>query len=882
MNKKQLTVILLSAALLASCTNPGEKSSIAPDSTPGSSLIPTPSSSKPVSTYQIVDRTGDGVSITLSKTEAAKGETITVTVAVAEGFILDSLLVNGEACTKVNETTYTFLMPDTSAVITSKLTVTGEAVVTGDLAARLEKQSDGTFKGTLTANVNAKIAVKVGSVTYGYGAVNFDRSFGDIGDASASGFRVSGNAIYEITFDVSLGQSPIVVKRIGFVHAPKSADDLASAFNGDYSGRNVNDGGAYNINNLKKATYRNTRTAIQYEWNRYAGDVSYASAKNILTDETDFVYKKLSGTHYKVVDTYVESGRDNSGVYWDDTMREDTTAYSADYAVVENVENKNYQIDAFSAKRDIITPSHNMHSVDRDMHYGYRTGFAVEDDVKAVSRVFNGVENEDGTYTTTVASWKNFQDSNATRTRSSYQISVTFNADSTIKSGSYIEYFFNESNWKFNDNDVDNGGSAIGNKSGTLITKAEFSYEYGDSYSAAPSFDETPYFISSITSAEVTSKGLEANHIQQNEIVDDWRDPQRDSIENDSYGYSSIVNISYAPATALNRWQYGVSASSDERVVGPRVNGSYGWQALRIGTSTLTIDGHTPGTPSVQVEVSVENGIQPKNYYFMDALGHENDFVDATHVQVRAGSTAAVRLVIQPVDANYNPTITTSNPNLKVTLDEDYDTSKSAYYTGKILHIDATAMNNTAKEEVTLFISDDFDPSYRVGGSSFVLDELKVVVNPKPASGLWPTSLAGTTWSSSRALTEEADSLYEDATIAFTDEDITISQATYKKAILNVTSGKEKISDYEMGYVYDPLACTLSFKGTLRSGWFAANIATRVDATAGTFGFAFTYEVMGGWDEDLAQHDVIGMVCSPEDEETYGYETGYVTFTKNA
>lgn len=886
MNKKQFVALLVSMALLAGCNNEGNPTSSAPNGSGdiASSILPdssnggTPSTSKPVTTYSIVDRTGDGVTLTLSKTEAPKGETITITVSVAEGFVLTGIYANDTACTKVNDTTYTFVMPDQSVVLTSKLTVTGEAIVTGDVAARLDKQADGTFKGTITANVSSKIAVKVGNTTFGYAAIDLDSSFGDIGDASSDSFRISGNGVYEIRFDASKGTKPITIVRKGFVHAPQSADDLATAFCGDYAGRNVNDGGTYNAPNIKKATYRNTRSAVSYEWNLYANNISIATATNILTEETTTVYKKLTANNYRVVDTYIETGKDSLGIYWDDTKRNDGIAYSADYEVVANPTDSHYQMAADYAARDLATPSHEMHSVDRDMHYGYRTGFTVEDEVKAVGRVFTGTANADGTYTTTVKSWKNYQDSNSKRSRSSYEISVTFNADSTVKSGSYKEYAFDDTNWNYNDNDADNGGSAIAGKNGTTIQISSYSYEYGAVTENAPAFDETPYFITNITAADVTSKDLEANHIQQNDIVEDWRTPQRESIESDSYGYSSLLHMTFEPSTALNRWQYGVVASSDMRVVGTPVNGTYGFQALRTGTSTLTINGHVPGSASKTVDVTVVNGVQPKNYYFMAAAGYDEDFVDASHVQVRAGSTTAVRLVISPVNANYNPTITVSNPNVTVTLDNDYDTSRDAYYTAKILRIDATAMTNTSNETVKLYVSDNWDPTYRTE-ANFKVD-LDIVVTAKPAAGLWPSTLAGTTWTSNRDLTSEK-TFYEDATIQFTDETVTIDSKSYSKAILNVTSGSKAISNYIMGYTYDANTPSLKFVGTKNSGWDYVYTPSVINAQDGTFGFALTYEIFDWSAYDSDYVDVIGQYVSPADEDEYG-ETSYVTFTKNA
>jgi len=75
-----------------------------------------------VNTYSVTVNPVANGSVSVSPNNAAKGEKVTITVKPSEGYVLDTLTVkdaNGNVLTltKVNDTTYTFLMPNTRVTV---------------------------------------------------------------------------------------------------------------------------------------------------------------------------------------------------------------------------------------------------------------------------------------------------------------------------------------------------------------------------------------------------------------------------------------------------------------------------------------------------------------------------------------------------------------------------------------------------------------------------------------------------------------------------------------------------------------------------------------------------------------------------------------------
>ena len=83
-------------------------------------------------------------SVSVSPRNAVKGEKVTITIKAKDGYVLDTLTVkdaNGKeiTLTKVNDTTYTFLMPDCAVTVDASFKLAGESISFSDVA------SDYTF-----------------------------------------------------------------------------------------------------------------------------------------------------------------------------------------------------------------------------------------------------------------------------------------------------------------------------------------------------------------------------------------------------------------------------------------------------------------------------------------------------------------------------------------------------------------------------------------------------------------------------------------------------------------------------------------------------------------------------------------------------------------
>ena len=92
--------------------------------------------------YSITVNTAENGTVTADKDEAAEGETVTLTVTPSAEYKLQTLTVAGAEVTKVDDTTYTFVMPASDVTVSAvfaqakKLTIkiNGEGTVTADMA----------------------------------------------------------------------------------------------------------------------------------------------------------------------------------------------------------------------------------------------------------------------------------------------------------------------------------------------------------------------------------------------------------------------------------------------------------------------------------------------------------------------------------------------------------------------------------------------------------------------------------------------------------------------------------------------------------------------------------------------------------------------------
>ncbi len=893
---KKTLLILSSALLLAGCNAAGgdtgsgsdeTKTSITPSSSEdgaSSSKGDSSSSETKVTKYAIVDRTGEGISITLSATSAPKGETITITVALEENYVLNALYANGKECTKVNDTTYTFLMSDNAVAITASLSLIGDVVTSGDVAVALSKQSDGTYKGSFTANSDTVFLIVAGNVEYGYSSVNFDKSYAYIfgvyktGSQATTKISVGGNAIYELTFDPA-SEKPIAIYRTGILKALESETEVSQYFCGWFAGREVLDGGAYNVRDINHVTYSSSRSKVNYSWDLYQ-DGSFATAEDKLTGKKSYVYKSIKDGIYTVVDTYIESWTDASG-YVDRTKTQDSVAYSGKYAIVNEVDNSHYQKTAFMASADMAMPSHELHSINAEIQYGYYIGYTVEDELKACDRKFTGTKNADNSFTTTIHSWKNYEDSDAVQTRYEYDITININADGTLNSVSYLENYYTKENWTFNNSDTTNGGSAIAGKDPEIKNSSSVSYGYGAAKASNIDFDTTPYFISSIDKVTIKSnsdKTKEEGHVKFKEVLDeDRRDPYTPTVEEDSAsGYTSTISLEYTPSTALDAWEYGIVSADDDTIIGKSEFRPREWIGYGTGTTEVTIGNHASNDVTKKASVTVDDAPAPNGYYVW-AYGNEtdSDVPSSSKVSIKAGRIMNVYLWASPADCIAKPVIACSNENIKVTVgDSTVKPTKSAIatYQAYIMTIDATKLTTDAALTETITVTDSRDASVK----STITLEVKA-----GAASLLPSSIEGTTWTAHDYNSDEGvtatdprymEGSFVPATLTFTSEyGKEINNKTYKKGKVTLTGTS---TDYDFYYNYsvgDSGGMVLS----IVSDAYSIDIGVDLLEDYGLIGIYVFGSSWSGADESESNY-IIG---SPEEDD---YAVEYQWFALNA
>lgn len=842
----------------------GSSSSDVSSSEDASSESSSESSSVEPTTYKIVDRaSGNGIKLTFDKERAAKGETVTITVAIEEGYTLLAIYANKIACTKVNDTTYTFVMGDATVAITCELSVNGDVTTKGDVAVPLTKQEDGTYKGTFTAesSVSFTLSVNGASSEYGFMAVDLNSSYADIDQPSSgkgiSPIIVSGNAIYEITFDASK-EKPIVIYRTGILHAPSSVSEIDDFFCGSHAGRNVLDRGAYNVRNLNHVDYTSSRAGINYSWDLYENS-SFATVTDKLTDEVSHVYKSVSGDVYTVVDEYAETVEDSDGLL-DRTKEEDTVKFSGKYSIVDEVSNDCYEKTLTKAKADIATPSHELHSINSEIQFGYFIGFSIEDELKACDRVIKGIKNDDGTFTTTIKSWKNYRDDSAVDERYQYETTIEINADGTISSVSYYEAYYTKENWSFDNNDTDNGGSAITGKSPTVKQKSSVKYTYGAAKTGTPDFDVSPYFITSIDSVTVNSKADKTKaegHVRYKEVIDEChRYPHTVTVDEDSAaGYTSLLKLSYSPSTALDAWEYGIVSSDDTGIIGPSAIIPSQWIGLGAGSSEVTIGNHSTNAVTAKKTIYVDDAPLP-TWYCVHTYGNETstDVPSASSVSIQAGRRMKVYLF-----ATWNtvgsPIVSCSDDRVKLELSGSVKPTSDVIstYPAWILTIDASEISTETKLSFTITVDDERRGS-AADTNGFAASTIALEVRPGTKS-LLPSSIEGTTWTAHDYSGEvtSSDPRYMSgdfvpATLSFTGESAgEYNGLAYKKGALTATySGSVKTHDFYYYYgVGDNGSMVLFLRHTDDDIFFSIGGTTLEEygligawATSGTWGGA--------------------------------------------
>ena len=514
--------------------------------------------------YVIIARNYVGCTITTDKSKAKAGETVNVTVNLESGYTLKKILLNNDSSklTKTSNTTYSFIMPNESAVLTAEISIEGDVIIQGSLAFALTLDETGVYSAKgVVVNDTAHLTYVVHNQSLTVKAIDNTKCFADINLNSGNKvgeFSLAGNAKYDFFYDPNNGETPCYIVRTEVLNAPTSVNSFQSLFSGS-----VRSEPTTYPKNVNKVTYTNSETGDNYVWENYENG-SLAKSE-IESRKTSYVYKSLAENNgkkvYTVVDDYIEGKGGND----DATRKDDTTAFSGRYDVVADYTEgyKKYQYlendsdPHLNANFDAHHYSHDINSLDFDIHYGYRTGFDTTYNATLIDYKINinSTTHEDNTFTTTILSYKTIDNTKDPQSGSSekyhveYKIEFKFTKAGAPLAGSYKETYYSNNAYDVDNKQFMPGGEELGK----VTKEMKFTYSYGDAKAGEINFDTTPYFTTRLDDLKVNNPTAgEDNVVQQNDIVNNY------------------VSFNVYPSTALDAWQYGIESSTNTSVVGPK------------------------------------------------------------------------------------------------------------------------------------------------------------------------------------------------------------------------------------------------------------------------------------------------------------------------
>lgn len=727
-------VLLASLAACDGATNTHSSSSSSSNGNNDNPSIVTPVEEE----YVIIARNYVGLTITPSKSKAKAGETITVTVDLEDGYILKKLLLNNstDKLTKTSNTTYSFTMPNESAVITAELSISGDVVIQGTLAFALSlDESTGIYSArNVTINDTAYLTYVVQGKSLTVTQIDNTKCFADISLRSSStvgAFAVAGNAKYDFFYDPNNGENPCYIVRTEVLSAPDTAKSFQSLLSGS-----VRSEATTFPQSVNKVTYSNTQTGDNYVWENYENG---SLATSVITDsannqKTSYVYKSIDNVTdsskgvYTIVDNYIEGMNGTN----DQTKRDDSKAFSGRYDIVANYVDgyKSYQYleqDATpneNAYFDAHHYSHDINSLDFDIHRGYRTGFDTTYDKTLIDYnvTVSSVTNADGTFTTKVDSFKTIDESKDTQSGGTdkyhyeYDIEFTFTKAGAPLSGTYKQTYYSKESYDVDNKKFFTGGEQLGK----IEKQVNFTYSYGEPKKGAIDFDTAPYFLTRLDDLSVNNPttGQTGNFVQQNDTVNNY------------------LKLKPYPETALDGWQYGIESSSNTSVVGSRsLLEPLTFIAYKAGQTTLTISNHTLNSGIRQtLELNVVSTYKVDGMFLQAYNAYYDEEITASSAYVRAGYQKTAHIYATSRNTGKSAsrfavdiTATSSNPELlAVHVNNENQTITFDARNAKVTE------NTTVKVTCTTDIN---EPGYN--GETFTVTILPYTKPTKSLLGTW-------------------------------------------------------------------------------------------------------------------------------------------------
>lgn len=606
MKKRGLMIAVLSAGLvLTGCNGGGNK--------------PTPPTPVVEDEYKVaVESCPTGITYTLSAEKAKEGDDITFHIdSVASGIEITSvrLYYVGELTPEADGVTYKFKMPAFDAIISIAYKVTGDVIANGDVSFIFNETSagSGVFEAknvevpSSIINAYAGFDVTIGATKLKALDLDETRSFGDISSMGFGSyvFKVARGSTYDFIYDTTR-TVPLSIKRVGVTDLPNSETSLSSILVSSYAIRSEP---AMYVDDLLSINYERRDTTSgdivwqEFNWKAYKDNTTYGTVSDKVYPEKEdmVVYRHYDETNktYSVVDTYsLYTGKLKVN---NDRFRELYNGYgeySARYDVIETDDyGHRFAKNIDNVSRELRSTSHNpAYLMESEIQYAYRTHFP--DDSDYVTYADSKIESTLTAtgFTTTIDTTKEvLTDVSSTSTVNEaevFAVTLTFDARGALTGVDYRKTTFTADEWDFA-NHVKKTG-----KSGSIKEMIKATYTYGKPTETC-TFDVSPYFITSLDKIKYVDPLLADKTTPTD--PDSYMGPKGYLYLQDNEGNRlKGMEIAYTPSTALDLWQYGPVASSNEAVIAHQATDVYyQMSAITEGTATVTFTNHV-STPSIQ------------------------------------------------------------------------------------------------------------------------------------------------------------------------------------------------------------------------------------------------------------------------------------------
>lgn len=793
----------------------------------------------PVSTYTVKVYEKTGIKASADVERAKKGDTVTITITeIAAGYTLSAVKMNDTVLTadQSNPMVYKFTMPNQSAVITFQLDVGGEIAISGDFSASFVKNnSTGLFEAKNVSVVNdpkeeAYFNVKVGQTNLTALDLDESKSFGDVSMTTSKtyAFGIRTHNTYDFFYDPEAEEAPFFVQRVGVDTLPSTVDELSSLLITGYAVRSEPAiySGVTSMNVRIDNIDGSENTDVihqQYEWKKYANNIAYGKVTDTDTMQEvpdKHVYKELDMTNrvFKVVDTFDK--KNGSLTANDDPFREDYNkygAYAAKYSVItgDDYDYKRFSMNEGHALRSLNVTAHMpAFYIERDIMDSYRVGYEGKDEMNWCDRKIVSTPGANGAFTVSVDTKVEYRLISTSGGDASeaivFDVDMSFDKRGAMTSLTYKKYLYAVDKWDFV------GHKAITGKTPSLIKKivATYGYETPTETFTTAIFDPTPYFVSTINSIKIfnPATGKEDNGASCVQLNDDIR------LYDGDFEIPDTVSFDYSPSTALDIWQYGPTASTNESVVKKMPNDLYyTMSAINEGDAVVTFSNHHTGAAggaTYDLAINVSTNVKIRTFYLFPEDDPYRSITDATPENVKAGTVHSYSVSRSPEAAPLSYTAVSDKPAIA---------SVTSLPNSETLTIDFSGAKSITQTEIVkiTMTSEKYDTSF--GGGAAVVFTFCVLPNDIDPIGKWvlvdnsfdpidTTFITFTNTPVSGSQTEKVGTIhdeisasrYYDATFAYSFDGLTLSARVTSITIIDSESWSTNPSDYKLVFEYHP------------------------------------------------------------------------------